>query len=184
MIGGRVSISHKIPHQARYLQTVSRFAATFNIPAVGAYDFGIPANSGVLVFALQPNTEYLIERVTFSGDLADVDYTGALDLTAAGTVPILSLRRSMDNSSIYETALPFPSFVSQQESAVWVHSDRLGDTVTATLTGRLNQTAALVGVPVVRLSVVFSVYAMESTIYNRAFRGSQSVGLGSAVRGG
>lgn len=178
-----MSIGWVIPHQSRYLQTASIFAAAFNVPVLGAYSFGVAANTGVLIFPLQPNSEYLIERVTVSGDIAEGDFSAALDLTAGALIPVLSLRRSLDNSSIYETALPFPSYVSQQESAVWVHSDRLNDSVVATMTGVLNQTAALVGVPVIRLSVSFSVYCVESTIYNRAFRGSQSLDLAASVRG-
>lgn len=171
-----MSIQFKIPHQARFRQTANIFTGTFNIPTPGVYDFSIPANAGAIVFPLQPNSTYLIERVTFGGDISGIDYAAALDLAAGPNIPTVSLRRLLDNSSIYESALPFPSYVSQQECSVFVSSDREGDAVIATVTGRLLQTIALVGIPAIRLSLVFSVYAAESTIFNMAFRAGQKVG--------
>lgn len=176
-----MSVQWVLPHQARFIQTANVFPATFNVPTLGSYDFGIAANAAVSVLAMQPNTEYLIERVTVGADISEADYAGALDLVNGG--PVLSLRRVLDGMTVYESAIPLLRFLDQQESAVWLHSDAGGDVLTATVTGRLNQTAALVGIATIRLSVSFAVYAVESTIYNRAFRGSQSMGLGGRVRG-
>lgn len=178
-----MAIIFKVPNQARYVQTSSIFVGTFNVPTPGVYDFGVAANTGVAVFPIQPNTVYLVERVTFSGDISGADYAAALDLAGGGRGLVLSLRRALDNQSVYESALPFASYVSQQESSVFVKSDKAGDILMASLTGRLNQTPALVGIASIRMSVSFSVYCIESTIYNRAFRGSQLMGLAAGVRG-
>jgi len=178
-----MSVQWTIPHQARYIQTGNMFAADFNVPILGRYSFTVPANLNQVVLQLQPNTEYLIERVTVAGDIDELIYAGALDLGVQANAPFLRLRRLLDGQNVYNTAIGVPSYITQQESAVWVHSDRLGDALTATFTGVMFQTAPLVGIPTIRLAVTFSIYAIESTIYNRAFRGSQSVGLADRVRG-
>lgn len=178
-----MSVFGTIPHQARYMQTASVFRAQFNVPVVGQYSFSVPANNSLIVLTLQPNSVYLIERLTFSGDVSQLDFAGALNLANIADVPTVSLRRLLDNSTIYETSLPFPSYVSQQPSSVWVKSGREGDAITATLTGSLLQTAALVGIANIRLSLSLSIYAIESTIFNRGFLSSQAVGLSDRVRG-
>lgn len=181
-IGGRVvSISWKIPRSARYIATANIFSAAFNVPALGQYDFGVAGNQNAVVLPLQPNSVYLLERMSVSGDISEENYTDALDLSVADRLPRLSLRRLLDGASVYETPLMLPGYVSQQESSAWVLSARSGDALTATLTGRLNQTAPLVGRAFVRLTVSFSVYAIESTIYMRAFLDSQGLDLGDLV---
>lgn len=177
-----MSVQWVIPNQARFISTVSVFVGTFNVPVLGAYGFSIPANAGVLVLPLQPNTQYLLERVTIGADISELDYSAALDLSAVDRLPRLRLIRRSDGSGVYESSIPVPAFVRQNENSVWVKSDSDNDALLATFTGQLSQTAALVGVPAVRVTVSYSVYAIESTIYNRAFRGSQSLDLADSVR--
>lgn len=177
-----MSVNWVVPRQARFIQTANVFAATFNVPTLGSYDFNVPANQDVVILALQPNTVYLVERVTTGADISEADYAAALDL--ANGAPTLSVKRGLDSVTVWQTAMPMLRFIEQQESSAWVKSDNSGDTLTASVTGGLLQTAALVGVATIRLSVVFSIYAMDSTIYNRSFRAGQSMGLGEAVRGG
>jgi hypothetical protein len=178
-----VSVQWKIPHQARFVSTANIFTATFNNPVVGAYDYGVAGNVNQVILRLQRNTVYLIERISVSGDISEENYTDALDLSVAARLPRLTLRKSQDLMSVYESAIPLPGYVAQQEAAVFVRTQRDQDDLTATVTGRLNQTAALVGRADVRLTVSFAIYAMESTIYNRAFEAQQNLDLGSAVRG-
>lgn len=177
-----MSVQWVVPHQSRFAQTGNVFTASFNVPTVGVYDFGVAANRDVVVLELQPNTQYLIERLTIGGDISEADYAGALALAAGA--PSLSLRRRLDGVTVYETPIPILRYIQNQEAAVWLASDNAGDALTATLTGVMNQTAALVGISSIALSVSFAVYAVESTIYNRAFLGSQSMETGARVRRG
>lgn len=171
-----MSLSWKVPHQARYQSSLSQFVATFNVPIPGQYDFGVAGNAGVLVFALQPNTVYLIERATISGDVASEDFSAGISV-----LPSLALTRLLDGSSVYNNAIPVSAFVAQQEQAVWVKSARDGDSVRATLTGSLNQLPAWIGRATISVFVSFGIYAIESTIFSQWFLGEQRRGGSGGV---
>lgn len=178
-----MSIQWVVPHQSRFLSTANVFAAAFNVPTPGVYDFGVAGNVRQRILELQPRTAYLLERLTVGGDLAAEDYAEALDLSAAG-YPSISFLREQSRQSVYALPVRLPRYVDQAESSAWVYSDSGDDWLVGTLTGRLNQTAALVGRATLRLTVALAVYAIEGTIYQKAFRDGQLLGLAAAVRGG
>lgn len=150
---------------ARYRTSLTRFTAEFNNPSPGVYDFGTAVNEGVGVFRCELNTYYVIERMSVSADVNALDFTASLEV-----VPVLRLWRRLDNSTIYETGLSLVSYVSQQDQAVLVHSDREGDEVLGTLTGVLRPVLGFGMASSISLYVSLHVYAVDGTIYNRFLR--------------
>lgn len=177
-----MSVIWKIPDKARYIPTANLFAATFNMPVVGQYSYNVAANANQPVLTLQPKTVYLIERVTLSGDVAKEDYTASLDASALASVPRIILKRSQDRSVVFTTGIPILTFIEQQDLGLWIISDREDDSLTATVTGVINQIPATVGKATITLAVSFGIYAVDANDWQRYYRDRLSVTAGRALR--
>lgn len=180
-----MSVFFKIPHTARYIATSTEFVGTFNVPTPGVYDFGnaaapVAANTNVRVLQYKANTAYLIERMSVGGNLGEETYLDSLQ-----TVPLLAFKREKGKgTSLYERPIPFVQFVDSREIAVWTWSDKSDDWLTLSLTGVLNQVAATVGKPTIRLFVGLSIFAVDSNWYQKNIRAALKPNIGGSLRGG
>jgi hypothetical protein len=153
--------------------------ATFNVPTPGAYDWNVAANQNQTILALQPNTIYLIERLSTGADISEIDF-----LDAIRTLPQLTLRKTQGNRSQTVYALPLRVLNYDRNGGVvaWVYTDRSGDLLTGSLLGVLNQTPALVGRGSVTLNAAFGIYAVEDRNYLVHFREQLSGSIGQSLR--
>lgn len=170
--------SYQIPHTARYIPTVSRFGADFNVPTVGKYNFGVDANKNVLVEKMLPGTVYLIDRISIGGDIGEGVFLDAID-----TLPILTLKKSLTKEIVYKKSMPIVQYIDDQDIIAWVKTDKSNENLTLDLTGILNQTTALIGELRVELFVSYSLYAIESSVFEYWFKNTLSNQVGEQVRG-
>jgi len=171
--------SYQIPHTARYIPTTAIFTATFNVPTVGKYDFGISANKNVLVENLLPGTIYLIDRLSIGGDINEGVFLDAIE-----TLPELILRKSQTKEIVYKKPMPIVQYIDDQDIIAWIKTDKSKEDLTLDLTGVLKQTPSLVGVVDVKIFVSFSIYAIESSVFNFWFTNVLNNQTGMQVSGG
>lgn len=174
-----MSISYQIPHTSRYIPTTNTFIATFNNPTLGKYDFTGGAVQNQTVIQLFRDTIYLIERISVGGDLSEQVYRESI----FSTVPILTLRRKQGNQIVYKNPMPIPNFIDDQDITAWIISDKQDDELLLSLDGVLTQVAETVGRDTLKLFISYSIYAIESSDFARAFRGDLSRSVGQEVIG-
>jgi hypothetical protein len=156
-----MAIVHKIPEKARFIPTENTFSAPFS----GTYDFATAGNTNQLVLALDANTVYYIDNFSVGGNIAREDY-----LSAISVVPAIVLSRKLDKSSVYLKPIPLAQFYENKPCTCFVESNKKGDELQISSTGLLVQVANIIGVDPVKITVSFSIYAMDSSEYNKKFR--------------
>jgi len=173
-----MSVYFQIPQTARFIPTSNVFSATFNAPALGQYDFGIAANRGQEVIPLQPNTVYLIERMRAAGTVEEGAY-----FESVATLPTVIITRSIRDERVYSRPIPLNTYSDGWEVAAWVTSDKIGELLTMTFTGVLNQVAATVGVLTIKVNISLSIFAVDSAWFTAHFRNQLSPTIGQSLRG-
>ena len=156
-----MSIVQNIPFKARLIPTEN----TFSAPFTGQYDFGIDANQNQTVFPLQANTVYYIDNFSVGGNISREDY-----LSAISTVPNITLSRKQDKSGVYTRSIPLAQFFENKPSTVYVESNKSDDELRISLSGILLQTANLVGVDPVKITISFCAFAIDERDYNITYR--------------
>lgn len=171
-----MSISYKIPHQSYFIQTANLFAATFNAPTIGRYDFNVPANTAQTILALQPNTVYFIDRCNVGGTIAESDY-----LESIVTLPTAQIKFKQGNEAAYRLPIPIVNYIDNQEFNAWISTDKGSQELTMTFRGVLKQTAALVGVSPITIQVSLNLYQIHVKHFTKRFREQLSPGIGSEL---
>lgn len=157
-------ITHRIPFKSRIIPTENNFTAPFT----GIYDFGaVAGNARQVVFNLDPNSVYFLDNFSVGGNITSEDF-----LASIATVPILTLSKQSDRkgSTIYARSFPISQFFQSKECTCFVDSNRGNDALLISLSGVLNQTANLVGLDPLKLTISFSVFAMDEKEYNSSYR--------------
>lgn len=172
-----MSIIYQIPQQSRFIPTSTVFSATFNAITPGRYDFSGAPNQNVNVTELKPNVVYLIERLSIGGNIAETEF-----LTAINQFPLLTIKRSVSAEIVYQRPFPIVNFADGIECAAWIHSDKQNDFLTFSLTGLFNQTPAMIGLNDLKIQVTASIYAIDSSYYNAAYRDVQNISIGQRNR--
>lgn len=152
-----MSIINSIPHTARFISTTNLYRAWFNNPFLGGYDFEDPVNGNVqVVLETQPNTVYLIERISFAANLDQGVYLSSLSNT-----PKLRLKRKVASENIHMKEYRLVNYIDNQEMVTWFQSDKQSDAIIMEVTGRLIQVPETVGVDPVVINISFAIYAIE-----------------------
>lgn len=188
-----MSVTYTIPHQARFIPTSNTVRAVYNnnVDTPGFYNFESNplnnVNEGLEVLELKQGSTYLIERMSVGGTISESVFNSALP-DAGLLVPIpgfdipkLTLKRKSTKEIIYKLPTPIVNYIDDQDVTAWVHSDKSQDFLTIDMTGVLQQTSELVGVAEIDLFISFSIYVMESTVYNNYFFQGQSKNMGSSL---
>lgn len=174
-----MSVTFNIPPQSRYITTSNIFTAQFNTPTVGVYDFNIAGNTGQKICDLYQNTVYLIDRLTIGGTVSEGDY-----LESIGTLPLLTLKKKVKNEIVYKLPMPIVQYIDDMDVTAWIIADKGSEELHADFSGVLNQIAQFIGIASISINISYSIYAIESTIFNNAFRGDLSPNIGQSVIGG
>lgn len=166
----------QLPPGSQFYQPLVRFAATFNAPLVGGYDWGVAANVDVPFQLIRKNQLYLIERYSFSATIPEGEFFGAVQ-----TVPTLSVRIEEEtNRQIYPTPIPLLNYVDGLETLIYAYGNQ-DQQLTGTFAGQLSQTPALVGVGTITAQVQFNIYEVKNKYWIENFlgrtQGGQAVGL-------
>lgn len=172
-----MSIIYQIPQQSRYIPTSTVFSTTFNLLTPGRYNFAEAGNQNINVLELKPNVVYLIERLSIGANIAETEF-----LTAIETFPLLTIKRSVSSEIVYQRAFPIVNFADGIECAAWIHSDKQNDFLTFSMSGIFLQTPAMIGLLNLKIQVTASIYAIDSTYYNAAYRDVQGISIGQRNR--
>lgn len=173
-----MSVSYQIPTQARFISTANIFTAVYNAITPGRYDFTqTSTNQNVTVIPLQPNTVYFIDKMSVSGNITEEQYLESID-----TFPVLYLKKKIKTENVYTKPIPISNYYDGNEVSAWVNSDKKDDELIFTFQGLLSQPASMVGVGTVKIQISLNIFAMDSALYNRAFRDQQAPSMGQRNR--
>lgn len=167
-----MALSIQLPLQSiNYIPTANTFNGDFNTVAPGKYSFNKAANTDAVVLPLQLNTLYFVERVFISGNIPAEEFLSALD-TGAGTaqLPAIYLKRKQAKAAIMKTKMPVYQFTTNREAPVLFYSDKKDDVLLITMTGQLVQTAFLVGIDPVVVTISLSIYEINEKFFNMGMR--------------
>lgn len=165
-----MSLVFQLPPKTEIHQPLIRFTATFNVPTVNRYDFGIAANTNVPFLPSRRNHLFLFERYSFSATVAEAEFFQATQ-PATTTIPLLSIRiPSQNNRQIHPDPIPLINYVDGLEAVMWAHSLQ-DENFTATFTGSLAQTAGMGAPATITAQVQFNVYEVSNKDWIENFLG-------------
>lgn len=180
-----MGITFQIPSTARPISTNNIFSGVFNNPTIGKYDFNILANKNQVVTPLQEKTIYLIERISVGGNISESTFLDAVELDqATNSKPEYDLRYSINKTKVYQKSFPVLNYIDDKDVVMWVLSDKGHNELTMDFNALLNQTAELVGVSEIKISINLTMYAIDDIGFNSRFRDILSGNVGQQVMGG
>lgn len=173
-----MGINYQIPQEARFISYSTVFTAPFNVTIPGKYDFtGTVTNQNVTLFTFQPNTIYLIERMSSGGNITESQF-----LESISTFPLLYIKKKIQNKVVYEKPIPITNYFDGQEAAAYVFSDKGSDELRLTFEGVLNQLPSMIGIATVKVQISLNIFAIDSNFWNGAFRDIQAGTIGQINR--
>ena len=155
-------ITYKLPRRIRYVPVSAIFAAAFNVPTIGKYDF----NGQLKTFyqKLLPTTIYLIDSFSVGGNISTEDFLDAID-----TTPALTLRASGTEQTIFEGPFPITGYFSDRQIVHFFKTPHDNIDLIGTMTGTLKQTPALIGVASVSITISISIHAIDESEWEKMF---------------
>ncbi|HSW65506.1 MAG TPA: hypothetical protein VLH56_19675 [Dissulfurispiraceae bacterium] len=156
----------KLPIDTQFNQFSAKFSAAFNVPTPGEYDFSVTTNARVSMGKTVQGALYLIEAITVAGSVQREDYLEAVKVSAMPQI-VFSLKSK--GYPILPKPVFIPNYIDAQSWAAWFSAKQSDDELLGTVTGSLVQTAALVGVASVSLSVVLNCYEITDSQFIRMF---------------
>lgn len=176
-----MSISYQIPVQSRYVPTATVFTAVFNANPLnpGKYDFSYSGagNTDVQVLDLQPDTIYLIERISAGGNLTEGQYLESID-----TFCTVRIKQLQQKKMVYQFPVPINSYFDGQEAACWINTQKGGDKLILTFEGVLNQLPSMVGIASAKISIALNIFAIDSAYFNATWQDEQARSIGQVNR--
>lgn len=177
-----MSLNLQLPPGTEFYQPTVVFNAVFNAVTPGFYDWNSPANTGVPFQPIRQGNLYIIERYSFSADVAEAAFTEAVFV-----IPTLEVRiPRQKNRMIYPRPIPMLNFIDGLETQISVFSAQ-DDNLQGTFRGQLSQPAALVGTPDISAICQFNVYEIKNKDWIDNFlgrtKGGQAPGLLIPPRG-
>ena len=185
-----MSIIYQIPHNSQSILTANVFQAQFNNTVPGAYNFADPyfvpvsippiSQQNQIAVNLTPGAIYLVERISVGGTISAEDYLSALNPLS---IPQITFKKLLGNEPIHQFPIPIVQFYDGLEIGFWIRSDKGNDALTLSISGQLIQNEALVGIPIISLSVAMVIYQVDEQKYNSSFRNTIGPDLANGIRG-
>lgn len=174
-----MSITITIPTDSQPIITDDTFTATFNVPTVGKYDFGIAANTNQFSLKLSNQYVYLWERVNFSLDIPEDHFKSAINVA-----PQLIVTRKQGGMPVFRKPFKFINYVDNLEILFLDTTLQQDDEYLFTFSGILNQTPDLVGIGAITALLQFNIYEIVSTKWKTMYELPQKqLGSNLALRG-
>ena len=170
-------ITFPVPHTARYFNTNNVFNSTFNTPTVNKYNFSVAGNQKIKCFEFQKNVQYLIERISIGGNIAESDFNDSISI-----VPELTFKTEQSGFVVYEKPLYISNYFRNQDISNFVSSDVANDWLTLSMSGVLDQIPSTIGKNIIKISVSLSVFAIDNNDYNRIIREGLTSGYSERLR--
>lgn len=167
-----MAIIKTIPPSSKFVQVDQIFLATFNNPTLNKYDFNIPANiNRVLLDPMTPTSIYIIDRISFSAQIAEGTYLEAIDVT-----PTAQLTLRINGMQIYYKPIPCINYIDNAECQCYFWSKvsakdlTMQDALCVTFRGILNQVAAMAGLLTIRCLLSLSLYEIVDRNFTQRVR--------------
>jgi hypothetical protein len=156
-------ITYQLPRRIRFIPASAIFTANFNVPAVGKYDF----NSQVQVFVdkILANTVYMIDAFSVAGNVSSEDFLSAVDI-----VPKIAFQKTLNNEQIFDGPIQIHTFSTDRQIVHFFKTGANNTGINATLTGRLNQRPAFVGLASISLSINLSLHAIDESEFEKMYK--------------
>lgn len=162
-----MSVIRELPRETYFRPTLNIFAATYNSPTIGFYDFGIAANTQQEVLPLNPGSLYFVSLINFGANIDPAAYFGNL-----ATTPKLDLRLKQGNAQVFGAAYALGSYLVNNEISAFFWTTQESDTLVATMSGTLSQNADLSGITDITARVAFNIYEITDRAYITKFMGN------------
>jgi hypothetical protein len=164
-----MSVFFRVPLKSIFIPTHNVFTANFNSPVIGQYSFNTPLNTNVFVLKMQPDSVYMIDRITVGANIDESIY-----LNSIVDFPRISLRRK--NNKMNLTPLPYyiNNFARNSDFVVLQSAGNDTEEMLMTVNGLLNQIPDTIGVLQLKIN---------STDFNNEYVGkSRFQGIDHGVR--
>lgn len=171
-----MSLLNEIPKNSRPIQTESIFTATFNVPTLARYDFGIPANVGVFAHRTNKQSVYYLDRTNFSLDIGEALFKEAIDVS-----PKVRVVSQETGTQKFQSVIPFINYVDNL-AYTYFYTEPNGRDIQLTLFGSLTQPVGLVGRVTVRALVQLNVYEIVDKSWILAYNNMVDTRSGGAIR--
>jgi hypothetical protein len=152
-----MSIISKIPDNSRIRYPVALFVSD-NLDGSAQYNWENAGNAAVpLMTEMSASNVYLIERVNFFANVAESDWLESM--IAPINFPRVSLGfNRIGGASIYAEPFRCVNYIDNAEQLLYFRALQNGDILTATMIGRIQQSAGMVGNLNLRAQINFNIY--------------------------
>ncbi len=153
-----MSIIQTITWKSLPIETYTPFTANFNAAGLGQYSFTFQAgNQNQIVIPINNRFLYLIDRVSFSADIAEGTYLESVDVQ-----PRLRFTYQRDGQPVYPRSLPAINYKDNLELCFWFESKKSNDNLLVSMTGILDQVPATVGKASITAQLSLVIYQEEN----------------------
>jgi hypothetical protein len=161
-----MGVLQKLPDDSLFLPTVNLFTATYNTPTPGYYDWGVAANVGQTVLGISPGFLYFISILNFGATIAESDY-----LQNLSTIPRVQFLTKLTGRGLYGGGYPIGNYLKNNDMGAYFWTGQNNDSLIATFTGVLAQSASLAGVPSITANVSLNAFQIVDKAYIEKFFG-------------
>jgi hypothetical protein len=150
------------------VETYNIFTAAFNVP-VGQFGFSQAAgNAGQLVWPIRRQYIYFLDRISFSGSIAEPDWLASIDNTtplpaANATTPAARFYLEKTGQATFSRPFPAINYKDMMELNFWIYSAQANDNLRVNFTGVLNQIPATIGLTFIYAQVSLVMYEITAT---------------------
>lgn len=156
-------ITYQLPRKMRFIPCSGIFTATFSAVTIGKYNFN--GQQITLIPKLLQNTVYLIDSFSIGGNIAGEDF-----LTAIETIPLLNLRKTLNNENIFDVPTQIHNFSTDRQIVHFFKTGLDNCGLAASLTGILQQPGPLVGIVDLKISINYSLHAIDTSDFEKLYK--------------
>jgi hypothetical protein len=154
-----------IPADSIFRPTANLFLATFNVPALGQYDFSVAANQNVSVLPIDATNLYFISIVNFSATVPESAYIENLTTD----LPQIRFKTKQNNKPLYGGTYPLAKYLVTNEVGTFFESKQSKDELLADFSGILDQNASLVPFTTIRAVVALNIWEIHDQKFINEF---------------
>lgn len=147
----------------RFIPCSGIFTATFSAVTIGKYNFN--GQQITLIPKLLQNTVYLIDSFSIGGNIAGEDF-----LTAIETIPLLNLRKTLNNENIFDVPTQIHNFSTDRQIVHFFKTGLDNCGLAASLTGILQQPGPLVGIVDLKITINYSLHAIDASDFEKLYK--------------
>lgn len=163
-----MAIISKIPDNSRVRYPVARFVSD-NLDGLAQYNWSNATNRNVAIMAdLKPPHVYLFERVSYFANVDEGDWLESM-LTPADFPRVALSFQKNPGASVYGEPFRCVNYIDNNEQLLYAQAKQKDDILTASMFGRVQQTAGMVGKLNLLAQINFTCYEITDANWIRLF---------------